>query len=131
MAEVLHLSKCLVEPNNCTFDQAMCITLEFECKGIADATWEVQYEADYTNKRHVIPLCTVGPISFEPGVHTVDLKIPPINTEGVKERRLLSMGILKCILLSGKEEVSSVNFVTQVSRNEAGELIRLLMSPLE
>eukprot|EP01061_Rhynchopus_euleeides_P016299 TRINITY_DN27586_c0_g1_i1.p1 TRINITY_DN27586_c0_g1~~TRINITY_DN27586_c0_g1_i1.p1 ORF type:complete len:132 (+),score=60.91 TRINITY_DN27586_c0_g1_i1:256-651(+) len=131
MGDVIDVQQCLVEPNNCAFDQPVVITLEFDSKGINDCYWDVQYEADYTNKRHVISLCSVGPSNYAAGHHTVDLKLPPVDTEGVKERRLLSMGILKCILTSNKEEVASVNFVTQVSRGEGGKLLRLMMNPLE
>merc|ERR1711991_465466 len=131
MAEVLNVRSLEVEPNNCTFDQPVVISMVFDSKGISDCTWEVQYEADYTNKRHIIQLCSLGPADYPAGEHTVDLKIPAVVTEGVKERRLMSMGILKCILFSGKEEVASVNLVTQVSRGEDGKLVRFMMSPLE
>eukprot|EP01064_Diplonema_japonicum_P025366 TRINITY_DN366_c0_g3_i1.p1 TRINITY_DN366_c0_g3~~TRINITY_DN366_c0_g3_i1.p1 ORF type:complete len:132 (+),score=19.07 TRINITY_DN366_c0_g3_i1:59-454(+) len=131
MGEVIDLQSCLIEPNNCTFDVPVVITFQFDSKGVSDVTWEVQYEADYTNKRHVIQLCSVGPCDYSAGNHTVDLKIPAVNTEGVKERRLLSMGILKCVLCSGKEEIVSVNLVTQVTRDGDGNLVRMMMSPLE
>ena len=114
MSELIDVRACSVEPNNCPFEEPVVVSLEFDSKGLPNCTWEVQYEADYTNKRHVIHLTTVGPEEYGAGSHIVDLKIPAVNTAGVKERRLLSMGILKCILTSNKEEVASVNFVTQV-----------------
>ena len=114
MSEVIALHSLTIEPNNCPFSDPVVISLQFDSKGVTNATWKVHYEADVTSKRHIIELCQQGPIDYEAGSHNVDLKIPPVNTEGVKTRYLMTMGILKCGLFSGDEEVSSINIVTQV-----------------
>eukprot|EP01060_Flectonema_neradi_P014081 TRINITY_DN207_c5_g1_i1.p1 TRINITY_DN207_c5_g1~~TRINITY_DN207_c5_g1_i1.p1 ORF type:complete len:156 (+),score=30.53 TRINITY_DN207_c5_g1_i1:71-469(+) len=131
MSEVIALQSLSIEPNNCPFSDPVVISIQFDSKGVEAATWKVAYEADVTNKRHVIELCQQGPIDYSAGNHSVDLKIPSVNTEGVKTRYLMTMGILKCALFSGDEEVSSINIVTQVSKDESGKLVRLMMSPVE
>eukprot|EP01065_Artemidia_motanka_P038211 TRINITY_DN47065_c0_g1_i1.p1 TRINITY_DN47065_c0_g1~~TRINITY_DN47065_c0_g1_i1.p1 ORF type:complete len:139 (+),score=49.83 TRINITY_DN47065_c0_g1_i1:73-489(+) len=129
--EFIEVQDVAIEPNHCPLEVPVTVSLQFCCREpLPDCSWHVCYEADYTGKRHVIELCSTPSETYEPGKNAVDLEIPPVNTEGVKEKRLLSMGLLRCTLSCSGKEIASVNVVTQVQK-EDGRLIRNMMNPLE
>jgi len=101
------------------------------------ASWRIVYEADFTNKRHVIPVFD-GPVaSLGAGEHAFHHAVDQIRTEGLKPRLLLQVGVLKLMLLdrSGPEPVvvASINMVTQVSKDPANPdaLLRNIISPMD
>eukprot|EP00755_Sulcionema_specki_P039177 Sspe_Gene.112330::Locus_95309_Transcript_1_2_Confidence_0.750_Length_557::g.112330::m.112330 len=130
-ADILQLTKCDIDPNDSTFEAPVTIALQFDLKRtLPNARWQIQYEVDFTNKRHVVELAGTEPSPLEAGSHTVDLKIPPVDVGGIKERKLLSMGLLRCNLMDKDDLQCGINFVTQVSKTDDGKLIRTMMSPL-
>ena len=137
--DLIDLKAIQIEPNQCPLSAPLALTLKFTVRSstpIKAAFWTLSYEADVSMKRHVIPLLTTAPAAdLQPGEHVFQQKIDKIPTEGVKEKYLLQVGMLKLALRSAAasetEPLVSINMVTQVSKDEKGELIRNVISPLE
>lgn len=143
--ELIKVSKLLIEPGSgCPLSAPLALTVKYMLTGtqpIKAAFWTLNYEADISMKRHVIPLFTTSPPQdLQPGEHIFEQKIDQIPTEGVKEKYLLQVGMLKLELRSAstnpttaatKDALVSINMVTQVAKDDKGVLIRNIMSPLE
>ncbi len=138
--ELIKVSKLLIEPGSgCPLSAPLALTVKYTLTGnqpIKAAFWTLNYEADIAMKRHVIPLFTTSPPQdLQPGDHIFERKIDQIPTDGVKEKYLLQVGMLKLELRSAStnsnNSLVSINMVTQVSKDDKGVLIRNVMSPLE
>lgn len=134
--EVLRVNELVIEPNgNCPLNAPLSVSMKYTMlEPVAGAVWEMVYEADFTNKRQTIPIYTAPVLDLTIGEHTFHHAVPSVNTGAVKEKYLLQVGVLKLTLRgnNGTENVTSVNMVTQVSRDPAtGTLLRNIMNPLE
>ncbi len=101
---------------------------------VPQAVWEIMYEADFTNKRQIIHVFKSPPLDLVPGPFEFSHSIDTIRTEGIKERHLLQVGVLKVVLRSEADPTvtASVNMVTQVTKDAStGQLLRNVLSPLE
>lgn len=132
-ADVLKLDKLLIEPNDCPLSAPLNITMQYTLLQPApSATWHIVYEADTTNKQKLIELySSSAPTDLPAGTHTFTHTLPEIKTDGVKEKYLLQVGVMKLTLRSKDEGVAVVNMVTQVSKGADGQLIRSIMNPAE
>lgn len=110
------------------------LTLDVKYKlaaAVPGAHWELVYEADMANKRQAVALHTTAPADLAAGVHAFTHTVPEIKTEGIKEKYLLQVGLLKLTLHSAStRNIVSVNMMTQVSKGPDG-LMRSIISPLE
>lgn len=139
--DLIDLKAIQIEPNQCPLSAPLALSVKFVLKSstpIKSAFWTLTYEADVSMKRHVIPLFTSSPViaELQPGEHVFQQHIDKIPTEGVKEKYLLQVGMLKLALRSAAssasgDELVSINMVTQVSKSDEGVLIRNIISPLE
>ena len=134
--DVIDVLRVDIEPNDCPLQAPLNLTVHFNVRTPAVGVhWELDYEADYTNKRHVIALyrspapfdlvMTGAPQSFS---HFV----PQVNTDAVKEKYLLQVGLLRLSLVDGAgSPIVSVNMVAQITKDASGVLLRSIISPLE
>jgi hypothetical protein len=134
--EVLRIRELHIDPNAiCPLNSSLSIAMVYELlEPVPAATWELVYEADFTNKRQGIHIHTTVAGDLVPGVHSFAHAVDAVKTEGVKEKYLLQVGVLKLTLKGGNrtDNVASVNMVTQVSKDPAsGVLLRNIMNPLE
>jgi hypothetical protein len=135
--QLLRLGKLVIEPSMlCPLDAPLSLAIEGHLLvPVARAVWEITYEADFTNKRHVIHVFrSQSPVDMSPGPFQFAHHIESIRTEGVKERHLLQVGVLKVQLRSEADPslTASVNMVTQVTKDTStGQLLRVILSPLE
>ncbi len=133
--EVLRLSQVMIEPSAiCPLSAPLSLALVGELLvPCPQAVWEIVYEADFTNKRHGIHVYKSQPADLAPGPFAFAHTIETIKTEGIKERHLLQVGVVKIVLTCADPAVTaSVNMVTQVTKDAAtGQLLRNILSPLE
>ena len=132
--DILKLEGLIIEPNNCPLSAPLNISMKYTLiKPVPGATWEVVYEADYTNKRKAIALHTTAPADLQPGTHQFTHTIPEIKTGDIKEKYLLQVGVLKLTLKGGggSDNLAVVNMVTQVMKGDDGVLTRMIMNPIE
>jgi len=132
--ENITVTKLTVSPNQCELTQAMTFYVEFSLKrAVPNHAWHIVYEADYTNKRHVLELFKSAPGStLSPGPNSFTQTVGTVDTSKVKEKYLLQVGMMRLILMSGEEVVATMNMVTQVSKDsKSGALIRNVISPVE
>ncbi len=134
-AELLRIKAVQIEPNACPLSAPLALTIPFVLAApVPGAFFSLHYEADISAKRHKIPLLTTAPPrDLAAGEHVFSESIAAIPTDGVKEKYLLQVGMLKLELFSAAstEPLVSINMVTQVAKNDAGALIRNIISPLE
>ena len=135
MEEVIKLTKFTISPDSVAPLKAP-LTLEMEytlSAPIADGVWDLAYVADYTQKRYEIPLHQTPVGKLAPGAHAYAHTLAAIPTEGVKEKYLLQVGLLRLSLrdAASAENVASINMVVQVSKDATGALVRNIMSPLD
>lgn len=138
VADLVKLLNLTVEPNCCPLSAPLALSLRFQLSAdVRGAFWVLCYEADIASKRHRIPLLTTQPRDLAAGTHVLQEAAPAIPTEGVKEKHLLQVGMLKLALHSASaggdagEPLVSINMVTQVCKDEGGVLRRNVISPLE
>lgn len=131
--EILKVEQMLIEPNICPLNAPLSISMQFSInRPIYQMQWELVYEADFTNKRKTVNLQVTPCGDVAAGSHVFQVQLPGINTDGIKEKYLLQMGVLKLTLHGANEpNICSVNMVTQVSKDDNGTLIRNIISPLE
>lgn len=131
--ELLTVEACQIEPNMCPLEAPISIAVQYAlAQPVVGAVWELVYEADYTNKRKAIALHTTPAADLEAGKHTFHHAVPEIKTEGIKEKYLLQVGLLRLTLHSATEKnVVSINMVSQISKGADGKLTRCIISPLE
>lgn len=135
-ADLLRIKAVTIEPNNCPLGAPLALTIPFVLSApVKGAYWSLHYEADISSKRHKIPLSTTAPPrDLEAGENLFNHAIEAIPTEGVKEKYLLQVGMLKLELFSTQspaEALVSINMVTMVSKDDHGVLRRNVISPLE
>lgn len=136
--EILKLEAVSIVPDMCRLQDPLAVSIKFTLQQpVPCAIWELIYEADYTNKRQVIALHQSEPRDLAAGAHEYAVSLAELKTEGIKEKHLLQVGVLK-LTLQGKggkngamENVTSINMVTQVTKDGSGTLIRNIISPLE
>lgn len=134
--EVLKIIDLRIEPEGaCPLNAPLSITMTYQLmEPVPAAVWELVYEADFTNKRQVIPVYSASATDMQPGTFTFAHAVEAVKTDGVKEKYLLQVGLLKLTLKggNGSDNVASVNMVTQVSKDPVtGVLVRNIMTPLE
>lgn len=130
--EIVQLQKIDIEPNGCPIQMPLSITMHYNLtEPVRDAVWSIVYEADYTNKKQAISIFTSEPSSLAPGAHVFHHHAERITVDGIKEKYLLQIGVLKLTLHSRGEPITSVNLISQVSRDGQGNIIRNIISPTE
>lgn len=134
--EYIKVTKLIISPDAVAPLKApLAIEMQYEVlTPIANASWEMVYVADYTQKRVEIPLHATAVMgTLAPGPQGYSHKLDTIPTEGVKEKYLLQVGLLKLTLKAnnGADCIASVNMVVQVSKDGSGALVRNIMSPLD
>jgi hypothetical protein len=134
--EVLRLLDLQLQPDgHCPLNAPLTIAMTYQLlEAVPAATWELVYEADFTNKKHAVPIYSTAAVDLAPGTHTFAHAVDAVKTDGIKEKYLLQVGLLKLTLkgANGTENITSVNMVTQVSKDPAtGVLLRNIMTPLE
>jgi hypothetical protein len=130
--EIVKIKRLAIDGDTAPLNAPLGINMEYELtKPVAGACWELIYEADMANKRQAVALHTSAPVDLAPGVHTFQHVAPAVATEGIKEKYLLQVGLLK-LTLHGRENpnIVSVNMVTQVTKTADG-LIRSIMNPTD
>ena len=121
-------------PNQCPLSDPLTLTMQYYLAQPVDgAVWELVFEADYTNKRKAVTLYAAPAENLQPGQLVFQHAMPCINVDGIKEKYLLQMGVLKLTLHSAFErDLVSVNTLVQVFKDPAtGQLIRNLIPPDE
>lgn len=134
--DILSVQHCVVEPNMCALNAPLSVAIQFTLvKPVANAYWELVYEADTANKRVAVVLARTEPVAEMPAGVPMSFQhtVPEIKTEGVKEKYLLQVGVLRLALRSGADaNVAAINMISQVSKDPStGALIRNIISPLE
>jgi hypothetical protein len=132
--EVVTVTAVSVEPNECPLAAPLAINMSYTlAKPLVNAVWEVVYEADYTNKRKAVALHTTEPVAaLAAGGHAFAYACPEIKTEGIKEKYLMQVGLLRLTLhAQGEANIVSVNMMIMVSKDSTGQLIRNVISPLD
>ena len=134
--EVLRIAELLIEPSaTCPLNAPLHIRMVYDLlEPVPQASWEMVYEADFTNKRQSIHIHQTHAGDLAPGRHMFEHAVDTIKTDAVKEKYLLQVGVLKLLLRSAVDPSvsASVNMVTQVSKDSAsGQLLRSILSPLE
>jgi hypothetical protein len=134
--EVLRIVDLQLQPDgSCPLNAPLSISMTYQLlERVPAASWELVYEADFTNKKQTVPLYATGAVDLEPGTHTFVHALDAVKTEGIKEKYLLQVGLLKLTLKGGNgtDNVASVNMVTQVSKDPStGTLLRNIITPLE
>ncbi len=131
--DILKVKALVIEPNDCPLSAPLHVSLKYTLlKPVPAGSWDLVYEADYTNKRQCIALHRSDPVDLVAGDHEFSHTVPTIKTEGVKEKYLLQVGVLKLTLhgQAGAENVAVINMVTQVTKKEDG-LHRSIMNPMD
>jgi|UniRef100_A0A7S4GIT2 hypothetical protein len=128
----INVTKCEVSPNDCPLSTNLDISIEFNTdKTLKQGSWKLQYEVDYTGSRHILDIATTQPQEYESGTnHCFAFSVPEVNVEGIKEKSLMNMGLLRAVLTDGAEHVSDVTLVVQVTK-ENETLMRRILSPIE
>lgn len=134
--EVLRLIDLQLQPDgHCALNAPLSIAMTYQLlEAVPAATWELVYEADFTNKKQSVPIYATAAVDLAPGTHTFAHAVDSVKTDGIKEKYLLQVGLLKLTLkgANGADNIASVNMVTQVSKDPAsGTLLRNIMTPLE
>ena len=134
--DILKIETLLIEPNDCVLDAPLNLAMKYKLlKPISGATWSIVYEADTAGKKKQIALHTSEPLDLAAGVsHEFAHTIPTITTEGVKEKYLLQVGVLKMTLMSktsGENGEALINMMCQVTKSDEGKLMRSIMNPTE
>ena len=121
-------------PNQCRLSDPLTLTMQYYLAyPVEGAIWELVFEADFTNKRKAVVLYQSPPEQLTPGQLVFQHSMPYVNVEGIKEKYLLQMGVLKLTLHSSMErDLVSVNTLVQVTKDPTtGDLIRTLIPPEE
>ena len=135
--DVLTVKSLTLKPDviGAPLEAPLSITIEYAVNvAVKDPKWVLQFEADYTQKRVAVLLHSEAcPNLAVGGNHTLTINLDTIPVAGIKEKYLLQVGLLKLTLLAngGAENVTSINMVTQVSKDGNGALVRNIMNPLE
>src|SRR3989338_199981 len=119
--DLVQLKDIQIEPNQCPLSAPLALTRKSTlAKPVKAAYWTLTYEADISMKRHLIPLVSTAEklTDIDAGTHVFQQSIDKIPTEGVKEKYLLQVGLLKLELRSGSDVLVSINMVTQVAKDE-------------
>jgi hypothetical protein len=130
--EIVKIKRLEIDGETAPLHAPLGINMDYELtKPVVGACWELIYEADMANKRQAVALHTSAPVDLAPGTHTFQHAAPEVKTEGIKEKYLLQVGLLK-LTLHGTDNpnIVSVNMVTQVSKTGDG-LIRSIMNPAD
>merc|ERR1711865_98937 len=130
---VVEVAKIGISPNECAISSELKLDIEFSVdKPLSSAVWDLKYIVDYTNKRKERALGKVEIGSYPAGeVHRLCFEVPEIDVSGIKESLLLNVGLVLAVLSEGDVEVVQISMVTQVTRNDSGELQRNIFNPLE
>jgi hypothetical protein len=132
--EIITVESIAVEPSEgCSLSAPLLVRLRYRLnEPVAAARWRIVYEADFINRRVIIPLYSAPESDLSPGVHTLEHRVAEVPIAGVKEKYLLQVGLLKLEFNGAEGNLASVNLVTQVSRDPStGTILRNIMSPLE
>jgi len=126
------VTRCDISPNDCPITAPLDVAVEFTTdRPIKEGVWKLRYEVDYTGNRHIIDVAQTAPQPYAAGkTHQVAFQVPRINVDGIKERSLLNMGLLRATLSDGGAHVSDLTMVVQVTK-EGADLLRRVLSPVE
>merc|ERR1712166_110440 len=116
MAETtVDVTKIVISPNECEISSELKLDIEFTLdKPLSSAVWELKYIVDYTNKRKELACGRIEVGAYTAGEsHNLTFEVPKVDVTGIKEARLLNVGLLLAVL-SGAEEVVQISMVTQV-----------------
>eukprot|EP00667_Euglena_gracilis_P029212 EG_transcript_38360 len=110
----------------------MDVVVEFSTdRPLEQGAWQLRYEVDYTGNRHILDVARTAPQMYEAGTkHSLHLKVPTVNVDGIKERSLLNMGLLRATLTDGAAHVTDITMVVQVTK-DGEQLLRRVISPIE
>lgn len=109
--------------------------------------WALTFVADIADKRRVVellpPMNVKNELMHEPyktydGVpplspgerYVAEFQIETMNLTGVERKYLEHVGALQLVLMSDTKRVSELTVVVQVKRNDSGELMRRVLSPM-
>ena len=122
--DVLTVTSLKLNPDviGAPLESPLSITLQYVVNvAVKDPKWLLVFEADYTQKRASVLLhsedCPNLPASASP--HTLTINLNTIPIAGIKEKYLLQVGLLKLTLVAnnGADNLTSINMVTQVSKD--------------
>ncbi len=130
--EILKLTGIKIEPETSPVQEGVKIAVDYTLSGeLTNWEWVVRYTVDVAYKRNIIDIFKEKGDAEKPGSHSKAFAIPNINLEGVSKKDLMNVGLLSiCVVKEGKELVA-INIVSQVTKNDKGDLVKTLLSPLE
>ncbi|ETO09503.1 hypothetical protein RFI_27874 [Reticulomyxa filosa] len=128
-----------VGPNNCSLSRELNITGTFESESF-NGKAVISYVVDSADAQHIIRLGETDVLKAEGHSNKKHFKfsINSIDVQNISRSMLLNVGLLKLDLLERNnksavptKEKLTVNIVTQIKKNQQGELIRTFFNPLE
>jgi hypothetical protein len=116
------------------FSSALDLTITFTLTTpLNGAHWEITYLVDSMRNRHIINMGKTNVEDYDAGTeHEMFFTVDEINIDSsIKAGDLTNSGLLSATLKTKKEEdVSSINMVVMVSKNDDGVLERVIYNPL-
>eukprot|EP00826_Nyctotherus_ovalis_P065264 TRINITY_DN9589_c0_g1_i6.p1 TRINITY_DN9589_c0_g1~~TRINITY_DN9589_c0_g1_i6.p1 ORF type:complete len:133 (-),score=35.86 TRINITY_DN9589_c0_g1_i6:69-467(-) len=132
MAEVFALNSLAIAPVTSPIQDAVKLSLEYSITATYQSwEWLVKYTVDVAFRRVVLNLLQEKTESSTEGKHAKEFTIPKISTEGIPEKDLLNVGLLSICGIGNGKEVIAINIVSQITKNDKGELFKTLLNPLE
>jgi len=132
MSEVFILSSLKIDPVTSPIQEPVKLSFEYALNNdFKNWKWVIKYTVDIAFKRIVLDVLHEKSESIASGKYTKDIIIPKISTEGIADKDLLNVGLLTIYGISDNEEMIAINMVSQITKNEKGELYKTLLSPLE
>ena len=132
MSANIDVRSIMIDGNDCPITDPLKLTIKFSSdKVIKNAHWEIKYVVDYANKRHVVEVGKVEGVNIKKGVkHEFKFAVDALDIGTMKKSVLLNMGLLLCTLKNRDKEIIQISMVTQVTKDDKGNIMRTIFSPL-
>merc|ERR1711865_790373 len=92
----VEVSSISVTPNQCLISSEITLKIEFQMdKPLSNASWEIKYIVDYTNKRKELVMGRVEVGEYVANTPlSMDFSVPKVDVSGIRESLLLNVGLL-------------------------------------
>lgn len=130
--ETFNLTALKIIPESSNIPDPIKISFDFSLtESYKNWEWIVKYTVDVAYKRAVLVLYTEKIGTLNVGKYTKEITVPKIATEGIPKKDLMNVGMLSICGVDNGKEIVTINIVSQITKNEKGELVKTLLSPLE
>ena len=132
MSEAFTINSIVIKPETSNIQDPVKIVVDYNVKAkFSNWEWLIKYTVDVAAKRAIINLLKEKSDVGNIGKHTKEFNIEKISIEGISKKDLMNVGLVSICGMQDETEVISINIVSQIDKNEKGEITKTLINPLE